>query len=100
MEFTLSKTNTIIVLIPNNVSWYRIWLRFLKIAIKESIKPSVLPGIPRSDLNWEDAMLIAAADVKPVITGSEVMKSNKKPWMKQKGRIYAAAVFRAYIICF
>jgi len=47
--------------------------------------------MPRSDLNWEDAMLIAAADVKPVITGSDI-KSNKKPWKKQKVCIYAAAI--------
>lgn len=89
--YTLNKTNTTIVQIPNNVSWYRIWSRFLKIAIKESRKLSALPGMPSSDLNWEDAMLIAAADVKPVITGSDI-KSNKKPWKKQKGCIYAAAI--------
>jgi len=34
--------------------------------------------MPRSDLNWEDAILMAAAEVKPVITGSD-MKSSKNP---------------------
>lgn len=38
--------------------------------------------MPKSDLNWEEAMLIAAAEVKPVITGND-MKSNRKPINKQ-----------------
>lgn len=63
---------------PSRVSSYRISWRFLKIAIRESRKLSLLPEIPKSDLNWEDAMLIAAAAVKPVITGSD-MKSSRKP---------------------
>lgn len=50
----------------------------MKISIRESKKLSLLPGIPRSDLNWEEAMLIAAAAVKPVITGNDI-KSNRKP---------------------
>jgi len=33
--------------------------------------------MPRSDLNWENAMLIAAAEIKPVITGSDI-KSSKE----------------------
>jgi len=32
--------------------------------------------MPRSDLNWENAMLIAAAEIK-VITGSDI-KSSKE----------------------
>lgn len=67
-----------IVPIPSKVSWYRICLRFLNIIIRESKKLSVLPGMPRSDLNCEDAMLIAAAEVKPVITGSDT-KSSRNP---------------------
>lgn len=63
---------------PSKVSWYRISWRFSKIFITESRKFSVVPLMPRSDLNCEEAMLIAAAEVKPVITGSD-MKSNKKP---------------------
>lgn len=67
-----------IVPMPSKVSWYRIWLRCSKIAIRESKKFSVLPGMPRSDLNCEDAILIAAAEVNPVITGSDT-KSNRNP---------------------
>jgi len=33
--------------------------------------------MPRSDLNWENAMLIAAAEIKPVITESDI-KSSKE----------------------
>jgi len=47
-------------------------------AITAFKKFSLLPEMPSSDLSWEDAMLIAAAEVNPVITGSD-MKSNKKP---------------------
>lgn len=40
------------------------------------------PEIPTSGFNCEEAMLIAAAAVNPVITGSD-MKSSKKPEKKE-----------------
>jgi len=77
--YTFNRTNTTIVPMPSSVSSYRICLRFLKMAITASKKFSLLPEMPSSDLNWEDAMLIAAAEVNPVITGSDI-KSSKKPF--------------------
>lgn len=37
-----------------------------------------LPGKPNSDLNWLEAIVIAAADVNPAVTGIE-MNSTKNP---------------------
>lgn len=74
----LKIAKTMIVQIPKIVSWYLIAFKFEKTCSTESRKPSVLPGIPKSCLNCDEAILIAAAEVNPVITGRE-MKSKRKP---------------------
>lgn len=78
MVITFISTRTTSVQSPSNVSHGFILSRLENIALTASTKSSALPGIPKRDLNCEAAMLIAAAEVKPVITGSDI-KSNRKP---------------------
>lgn len=61
-------------------------LNRLKIDFKVSTRFSLFPRIPSSGLNCDVAIFIAAADVKPAITGSDI-KSSKKPVIEKNERI-------------
>lgn len=62
-------TKSAMVLMPRTVS-HNLY--------SEKFRKEKFPEIPTSGFNCEEAMLIAAAAVKPVITGND-MKSSKKP---------------------
>ena len=78
LKCTLKRTKSAMVLTPRSVSHRLNSCKLAKIAVRESTSPSLLPDIPKSDLNCEEAILIAAAAVKPVITGSDI-KSSRNP---------------------
>lgn len=76
--FTFKRTSIIIEVMPRTESQSLIFKKFLKNFCIASIKESLRPLMPKSVLNCDDAIVMAAALVKPNITGM-LMKSIKKP---------------------
>lgn len=60
-----------------------------KTDIQDSKNSFDFPLIPKSPLTWEEAMVTAAAVVKPTVTGTD-MKLTRKP----ENRYFKAQVFK------
>ena len=72
---------------PRIVSLTRIVSKLSKISIQVPVTPSTSDLLfiwrPKRPPIWPEAMVMAAADVKPAVTGTE-MKSITKPSKKQE----------------
>lgn len=77
-NLTLSATSIMIVETPNTTSHSSVSCIFSTVLTQESRKAFVLPPRPRSPLSCDDAIVIAAADVNPDVTGIDI-KSTKNP---------------------
>lgn len=62
---------------PSSVSHNLVWLMLLMTASQASRNALAFPGMPNNPFIWEEAIWVAAAEVKPAMTGKEKNSTTK-----------------------